>query len=38
MYGDRVDRWLSARRTLLPTPELRRLFANAYTDHAGLSD
>ncbi|HET9040861.1 MAG TPA: FAD-binding protein [Gemmatimonadales bacterium] len=38
MYGDRVDRWLSARRTLLPTPELRRLFANAYTDRAGLSD
>jgi hypothetical protein len=38
MYGQRVDRWLAGRRTLLPTPELRRLFANAYTDRAGLSD
>jgi hypothetical protein len=38
MYGPRVDRWLAARRTLLPTPELRRLFANSYTDRAGLSD
>jgi FAD binding domain-containing protein/D-arabinono-1,4-lactone oxidase len=38
MYGPRVDRWLAARRTLLATPELRRLFANGYTDRAGLSD
>jgi FAD binding domain-containing protein len=38
MYGTRLDRWLTARRTLLPTPELRRLFANSYTDRAGLSD
>jgi FAD binding domain len=38
MYDDRVERWLSARRTLLDTPELRRLFANDYTDHTGLSD
>ena len=38
MYGQRVDRWLAARRTLLATPELRRLFANGYTDRAGLSD
>lgn len=38
MYGPKVDDWLTARRTLLPTSELRRLFANAYTDRAGLSD
>lgn len=36
MYGDRVDRWLEARRTLLPTTELRHLFANEFLHQAGL--
>jgi hypothetical protein len=33
-----VDRWKAARRTMLPTPELRRTFANAFTDRADLSE
>jgi len=37
-YGnDRVTRWLSARNQVLPTPELRRLFANEFTDQLKLS-
>jgi FAD/FMN-containing dehydrogenase len=33
-----VDRWKAARRTMLPTAELRRTFANAFTDRADLSE
>lgn len=37
-YGQqRVDDWLRARRRLLPSPELRRIFSNAFTDKLGLS-
>jgi FAD binding domain-containing protein/D-arabinono-1,4-lactone oxidase len=38
MYGGAVDRWLAARRTLLATPELRRVFSNDFTDRLGLSE
>ncbi|HEX9630840.1 MAG TPA: FAD-binding protein [Gemmatimonadales bacterium] len=37
-YGSAVQHWMDARARLLPTPELRRLFANAFTDHLDLSD
>lgn len=38
MYGaGRVQAWLDARRDVLPTPALRRAFANDFTDQAGLS-
>lgn len=37
-YGEaRVNRWLDARSRLLGTPELRRVFANEFTDRLGLS-
>ena len=36
MYGDAVDAWRAARETLLPTPDLRRVFSNAYIEGAGL--
>ncbi|MEM9386499.1 MAG: hypothetical protein AAGA68_15690 [Pseudomonadota bacterium] len=35
-YGDVVARWRSARDLLLPA-DVRRTFANAYTDAAGLT-
>ncbi|MEM8930334.1 MAG: FAD-binding protein [Acidobacteriota bacterium] len=38
MYGDRVDDWLTARRTLLPTTALRHAFANSFLHGAGLAD
>jgi hypothetical protein len=38
MYGVEVDRWLSARRFLLPTQTLRRAFSNDFTDQLRLSD
>lgn len=37
-YGDaRVDQWLEQRRVLLPTQELRDVFANAMVRRAGLN-
>lgn len=33
-----VQSWVDARRELLPTSEIRRVFANDFTDHLGLSD
>ena len=38
IYGPAVDKWLEARDKLLPTPELKRVFANDLTDQLGLSD
>ena len=38
MYGSGVDRWRDARKALLATPELRRVFANEFTDRTALSD
>ena len=35
-YGGAVDRWLDARRALLP-PESRRVFSSPFTDALGLS-
>ena len=36
-YGDdAVDAWLTARETLLPTPALRRVFANEMLEQLGL--
>jgi hypothetical protein len=35
-YGGRADRWLAARRTILPTPELRAVFSNPMVRRAGL--
>ncbi len=38
-YGQpRVDAWFAARRTLLPTPALRKTFANAFLRGVGLAD
>ena len=37
-YGDRVDRWLAARRTVLPTPALRDVFSNPMVRRAGLDE
>ena len=38
-WGDaRVDRWIEARRRILPTPAARRVFDNAFTLHLDLSD
>ena len=37
LYGDRVDRWIAARRTLLPDPAVREAFRNAFLDELGLS-
>jgi hypothetical protein len=31
-----VDAWRNARQTLLPTPELRRVFANPFLQQVGL--
>lgn len=36
MYGGAADRWIAARRTLLP-PESRRVFSSPFTDALGLS-
>jgi hypothetical protein len=37
-YGQRrVDAWLTARRTLLPTPALRKTFANQFLTGVGLA-
>ena len=38
MYGSRLDRWLTARRTLLPDPALRRVFANDFLEKAEIDD
>jgi len=38
LYGNRIQDWIDARHELLPTRELRRVFANSYTDQLGLSD
>ena len=35
-YGTRVDAWLKARRELLPTDDLRQLFANEYLRKLGM--
>jgi len=38
-YGQpRVDAWLAARRTLLPTPALRATFANEFLRTVGLAE
>ncbi len=37
LYGDRVDRWRSARDRLLPDPAVREVFRNAFLDELGLS-
>ncbi len=37
MYGNHVDRWSDVRRSILDTPELRRVFANDFTDRLDLS-
>jgi hypothetical protein len=37
LYGDRVDRWLAARHTLLPDPAVREALRNVFLDELGLS-
>ena len=36
LYGDRVDRWIAARRALLPDPAVREALRNAFLDELGL--
>jgi FAD/FMN-containing dehydrogenase len=38
IYGDRVERWLAARRRFLPSAAGRRCFANGYLERLGLAD
>ncbi len=39
IYGDaRVDAWIDARRTLLTTSDLRRVFANDFLKRLGMND
>ena len=37
LYGDRVDRWKTARDRLLPDPAVREAIRNAFLDELGLS-
>jgi hypothetical protein len=37
MYGNAVDKWLNARRTLL-SADVRRVFTNEFLERAGLTD
>ena len=37
IYGERLDKWLAARRQLL-TPEMRTVFANRYLKELGMAD
>ena len=37
LYGDRVDRWVTARRQLLPDATIREVFRNDFLDELGLS-
>ncbi|MEO0794969.1 MAG: FAD-binding protein [Verrucomicrobiota bacterium] len=37
-WGTKVDRWIAARKTVFPDPQLRHLFTNEFIRQVGLGD